>query len=84
MDPFTRYAMVACQEAMDDSGLDLESVDRDRAGVIWGSGIGGLRTFQDEVTGFSEGDGTPRFNPFFHPENDSGYKRWLYIYQVRI
>ena len=68
MDPFTRYAMVACQEAMDDSGLDLESVDRDRAGVIWGSGIGGLRTFQDEVTGFSEGDGTPRFNPFFIPK----------------
>ncbi len=68
MDPFTRYAMVACQEAMDDSELDLESIDRNRAGVIWGSGIGGLRTFQDEVTGFSQGDGTPRFNPFFIPK----------------
>jgi 3-oxoacyl-[acyl-carrier-protein] synthase II len=68
MDPFTRYAMVASQEAMDDSGLDLERIDKDRAGVIWGSGIGGLRTFQDEVTGFSEGDGTPRFNPFFIPK----------------
>lgn len=68
MDPFTRYAMVASQEAMEDSGLDLERIDRDRAGVIWGSGIGGLRTFQDEVTGFSEGDGTPRFNPFFIPK----------------
>jgi 3-oxoacyl-[acyl-carrier-protein] synthase II len=68
MDPFTRYAMVACQEAMEDSGLDLERINRDRAGVIWGSGIGGLRTFQDEVTGFSQGDGTPRFNPFFIPK----------------
>jgi 3-oxoacyl-[acyl-carrier-protein] synthase II len=68
MDPVTRYAMVAGQEAMQDSGLDLERIDHDRAGVIWGSGIGGLRTFQDEVTGFSEGDGTPRFNPFFIPK----------------
>ena len=68
MDPFTRYAVVAAQEAMEDSGLDLETIDRDRAGVIWGSGIGGLRTFQDEVTAFSEGDGTPRFNPFFIPK----------------
>ena len=68
MDPFTRYAMVACQEAITDSELDLDGIDHDRAGVIWGSGIGGLRTFQDEVTGFSEGDGTPRFNPFFIPK----------------
>ena len=68
MDPFTRYAMVACQEAMEHSGLDLEGIDLDRSGVIWGSGIGGLKTFQDEVTGFSEGDGTPRFNPFFIPK----------------
>ena len=68
MDPFTRYAVVACQEAMEDSGLNLERINRDRAGVILGSGIGGLRTFQDEVVGFSEGDGTPRFNPFFIPK----------------
>ncbi|MDH3709574.1 MAG: beta-ketoacyl-[acyl-carrier-protein] synthase II, partial [Cyclobacteriaceae bacterium] len=68
MDPFTQYAMVAAQEAMTDSGLDLEAIDKDRAGVIWGSGIGGLRTFQDEVTGFTLGDGTPRFNPFFIPK----------------
>ncbi len=68
MDPFTRYAVVSSIEAMEDSGLDLEAIDRDRAGVIWGSGIGGLRTFQDEVTGFSKGDGTPRFNPFFIPK----------------
>ncbi|GJM28694.1 MAG: 3-oxoacyl-[acyl-carrier-protein] synthase 2 [Cyclobacteriaceae bacterium] len=68
MDPFTRYALVASQEAIEDSGMDLEQIDRDRAGVIWGSGIGGLKTFQDEVIGFSEGDGTPRFNPFFIPK----------------
>jgi 3-oxoacyl-[acyl-carrier-protein] synthase II len=68
MDPFTRYAVVASQEAVEDSGLDMETIDHDRAGVIWGSGIGGLRTFQDEVTAFSEGDGTPRFNPFFIPK----------------
>lgn len=68
MDPFTQYAMIAVDEAMADSGLDLEKINKARAGVIWGSGIGGLRTFQDEVTDFSKGDGTPRFNPFFIPK----------------
>ncbi|WP_075350858.1 beta-ketoacyl-ACP synthase II [Algoriphagus marinus] len=68
MDPFTQFAMVAADEAMVDSGLDLEKIDKSRAGVIWGSGIGGLRTFQDEVTAFAQGDGTPRFNPFFIPK----------------
>jgi 3-oxoacyl-[acyl-carrier-protein] synthase II len=68
MDPFTQYAMVAAAEAMEDSGLNLETLDLARAGVIWGSGIGGIRTFQDEVTGFNQGDGTPRFNPFFIPK----------------
>ncbi|MFC3880732.1 beta-ketoacyl-ACP synthase II [Algoriphagus namhaensis] len=68
MDPFTQYAMVTADEAMADSGLDLEKINLARAGVIWGSGIGGLRTFQDEVTAFSTGDGTPRFNPFFIPK----------------
>ena len=68
MDPFTQFAMVAADEAMVDSGLDLEKIDKSRAGVIWGSGIGGLRTFQDEVTEFAKGDGTPRFNPFFIPK----------------
>lgn len=68
MDPFTQYAMVAVEEAMVDSGLDLEKINKARAGVIWGSGIGGLRTFQDEVTDFTRGDGTPRFNPFFIPK----------------
>jgi 3-oxoacyl-[acyl-carrier-protein] synthase II len=53
---------------MGDSGLNLETLDLSRAGVIWGSGIGGIKTFQDEVTAFNQGDGTPRFNPFFIPK----------------
>ncbi|WP_297336317.1 beta-ketoacyl-ACP synthase II [Algoriphagus sp.] len=68
MDPFTQYAMISVDEAMSDSGLDLEKINKARAGVIWGSGIGGLRTFQDEVTDFAKGDGVPRFNPFFIPK----------------
>ncbi len=68
MDGFTQYAMVATDEAIVDSGLNLETLDKSRAGVIWGSGIGGLRTFQEEVTEFAKGDGTPRFNPFFIPK----------------
>jgi 3-oxoacyl-[acyl-carrier-protein] synthase II len=68
MDPFTQYAMISADEAIVDSGIDLESIDKSRAGVIWGSGIGGLRTFQEEVSEFAKGDGTPRFNPFFIPK----------------
>ena len=68
MDLFTQFAMIAATEAFDDSGLDLASIDLSKAGVIWGSGIGGLKTFQDEVMSFAEGDGTPRFNPFFIPK----------------
>lgn len=68
MDPYAQFAMVVAEEAVKDSGLDPEKVDVDRIGVIWGSGIGGLQTFQDEVVEFSKGDGTPRFNPFFIPK----------------
>ncbi len=68
MDPCTHYAVITADEAMRDSGLDVEKIDGDRAGVIWGSGIGGLKTFQDEVSYFATGDGTPRFNPFFIPK----------------
>jgi len=68
MDLFTQYAMAVCEEAIKDSGLDLEKINRDRAGVIWGSGIGGLETFQEEVKSYAKGDGTPRFNPFFIPK----------------
>lgn len=68
MDLFTQFAMVVSDEAVKDSGIDLEKVDKDRIGVIWGSGIGGLQTFHDEVSYFAKGDGTPRFNPFFIPK----------------
>ena len=68
MDKFAQYAMVAADEAISDSKLDLEAVNKLRVGVIWGAGIGGLETFQDEVLNFDSGDGTPRFNPFFIPK----------------
>lgn len=68
MDPYTQFAVVCADEAIRDSGLDMEKVDRERIGVIWGSGIGGLKTFQDECINFGRGDGTPRFNPFFIPK----------------
>ena len=67
-DPYTQYAIVATAEAMQDSNIDLDTIDLDRAGVIWGSGIGGIKTFYDEVSAFAKGDGTPRFNPFFIPK----------------
>jgi 3-oxoacyl-[acyl-carrier-protein] synthase II len=68
MDPFAQYALVAVDEAIRHSRLSVETLDPDRVGVIWGSGIGGLLTFQEEVKSFAKGDGTPRFNPFFIPK----------------
>ena len=68
MDKFAQYAMVASDEAIVDSKLDLDAINKLRVGVIWGAGIGGLETFQQEVLNFAEGDGTPRFNPFFIPK----------------
>lgn len=68
MDAFSHYAIVAADEAIADAGLDFDKVDKARAGVVIGSGIGGLATFRDEVSGFATGDGTPRFNPFFIPK----------------
>ncbi|WP_044400943.1 beta-ketoacyl-ACP synthase II [Lacinutrix sp. Hel_I_90] len=68
MDRFTQYAMVASDEAIADAKLDLDTINKLRVGVIWGAGIGGLETFQNEVLNFAEGDGTPRFNPFFIPK----------------
>jgi 3-oxoacyl-[acyl-carrier-protein] synthase II len=68
MDPFAQYAMVVADEAINDSNLPLPDLNPDRVGVIWGSGIGGLLTFQEEVKSFARGDGTPRFNPFFIPK----------------
>jgi len=68
MDKFSQYAMVASDEAIADSKLDLDTLNKLRVGVIWGAGIGGLETFQEEVLNFAAGDGTPRFNPFFIPK----------------
>ncbi|MEL6305813.1 MAG: beta-ketoacyl-ACP synthase II [Bacteroidota bacterium] len=68
LDRFAQYALVSSDEAIADAGLDLEKVDKFRVGVVWGAGIGGLETFQNEVIGFASGDGTPRFNPFFIPK----------------
>ena len=68
MDRGTQFAMVTSEEAIQDSKLDLDAIDKDRVGVIWGSGIGGLETFHNEVQNFAQGDGTPKFNPFFIPK----------------
>jgi len=68
MDPFVHYAIATTDEAVADAGLDKDTTDFNRVGVIWGSGIGGLLTFQEEVLNFGNGDGTPRFNPFFIPK----------------
>ncbi|MCE7068769.1 beta-ketoacyl-ACP synthase II [Dyadobacter sp. CY327] len=68
MDPFTQYAVIAADEAMKDAGFDADTLDLDKAGVIWGTGIGGLKTFEEEVMNFAENGKTPRFNPFFIPK----------------
>ncbi|MFC6998542.1 beta-ketoacyl-ACP synthase II [Rufibacter roseus] len=68
MDLFSQFAVIVADQAVQDARLDDESLNKDRIGVIWGSGIGGLRTFQEECVAFANGDGTPRFNPFFIPK----------------
>ncbi|MBT8255616.1 MAG: beta-ketoacyl-ACP synthase II [Bacteroidia bacterium] len=68
LDRFAQYALVSSDEAIADANIDLEHLDKFRVGVIWGAGIGGLETFQNEVINFAGGDGTPRFNPFFIPK----------------
>ncbi|MCX8490047.1 MAG: beta-ketoacyl-ACP synthase II [Cyclobacteriaceae bacterium] len=68
LDPFAQYAMAVADEAILNSKLPLDKINKDRVGVIWGSGIGGLFTFQEEMRAFAAGDGTPRFNPFFIPK----------------
>ena len=68
MDKFTQYAMVVAEEAIVNSKLDLEKIDPDRVGVIWGCGIGGIDTFEQQVVEFANGDGTPKYNPFFIPK----------------
>ncbi|MDD3686721.1 MAG: beta-ketoacyl synthase N-terminal-like domain-containing protein, partial [Bacteroidales bacterium] len=68
IDRFTQFALIAADEAVKDSGVDLEAIDRSRAGVIWSSGIGGVETFYQEVKGYVEGNFVPRFSPFFIPK----------------
>ena len=68
LDKFAQYGIVCSDEAIKNANLDLESIDKTRVGVIWGSGIGGLETFQVEATNYALGDGTPRYNPFFIPK----------------
>lgn len=66
-DPFSQYALVAVEQAIADGNIDFETLNRDRIGVIWGSGNGGIQTFEDQMIEYCDGDGTPRFTPFFIP-----------------
>ncbi|MEP7171581.1 MAG: beta-ketoacyl synthase N-terminal-like domain-containing protein, partial [Bacteroidota bacterium] len=69
LDPFSQYGIASSDEAVKHSGiLDFKELNYDRVGVIWGSGIGGLQTLNDEIKGYARGDGTPRYNPFFIPK----------------
>lgn len=68
MDTFAQYAMITAAQAVEQAGLDGEQLNKERIGVIWGSGIGGIGTFEDEVEGYVKGDKKPRFNPFFIPK----------------
>ncbi len=68
LDRFSQFALVCSEQAIQDAKLDDPSINKDRVGVIWASGIGGINTFQNEMDGFFKGDGTPRFNPFFIPK----------------
>lgn len=68
IDLYSQFALVSAAEALTDSGLDIEKVDKDRVGVIWASGIGGIETFYQAIKGYVEGDGSPRFSPFFIPK----------------
>ena len=68
LDPFTQYALIATDEAMQNSGLDLEKIDLDRAGIIFGSGIGGLGSLEANIEEFATGNGIPRYNPFMIPK----------------
>ena len=66
-DLFTQYALIAATQAVEDAAFDFDKLDKERAGVIWASGIGGLKSFFDECLGYAEGGMTPRFSPFFIP-----------------
>ncbi|NCU32426.1 MAG: hypothetical protein EOM23_05740, partial [Candidatus Moranbacteria bacterium] len=67
-DPYCQYALIAAKEGLEDAMIDAEKLDVDRIGVVWGSGIGGIETFQENMLDYAKGDGTPRFSPFFIPK----------------
>jgi 3-oxoacyl-[acyl-carrier-protein] synthase II len=67
-DRYAQFGLIAADQAVKDSGIDNDAIDKDRVGVIWASGIGGIQTFHNEVENFVQGDGTPRYNPFFIPK----------------
>ena len=79
-DRYAQLGIVSADQGILSSGINLEKINRDRAGVIWSSGIGGLTTFENEILNHAAGDGTPRFNPFFHSEDDCRYSCWTYFY----
>ena len=68
LDMFAQFAMIAAEQAVQDSGIDTANIDHDEVGVIWGAGIGGIQTFSEEITNYVTGDGMPRFSPFFIPK----------------
>ncbi len=68
LDMFAQFALIAAEQAVQDSGIEAESIDHDEVGVIWGAGIGGIQTFTEEVRGYVTGNGMPRFSPFFIPK----------------
>ena len=68
-DRYTQYALIAVEEAVKNAGINFDDLNKNRIGVIWGSGNGGIETFQDQVKEFVEGNGVPRFNPFFIPNS---------------
>ena len=82
-DRFAQYALVSVAEAIEDSQLQLDTVDKDRVGVIWGAGIGGLETFQNEVLNFAAGNENPEVQSLFYPKNDCGHCPWANLNQIR-
>ena len=68
LDPYAQYALVAAAEAIKDAKIDLETIDKTRVGVIWGSGVGGIQSYHNEIVDYATGNGIPRFNPFFIPK----------------
>lgn len=80
IDPYTQYAMIAADQAIADANFNMDTLDKDRVGVIIATGIGGFTSFLQEVIEFAKGDGTPRFNPFFYSKNYWRYCRRAYFY----